>query len=483
MEIYARLEAQQVQIKNLEQAVSLKVDKPGSAGKPGDQSTASSNLVHQTKIAQLHDLIAVKNAVIAAKDEALASKDSLIAAKDEALALRDATIAQLEERNLALLSKSDRYREIIDEAADWIQEEAKNIESTFDEGDEEGAEDPVFSSEEEEEESCLDNPEEIESTSGIGRDKSDMYREAIHETADWLRSTARNIESTFDGGNEESAKDLTVDSEEKEKSSAHKPEERELTLELGQDVQEADQDRSHSPAPSSPSHTSVSREPASTSMTAELEATFHEPNLGESFLWPRRMRCAFMIKSDGRITGPIGDPFQPMSGWAVHLDVDAGRHGRPNVSLQFVINNGNKDAPVSRKEGQRTGFAITWRTGVVNDQRQMIRSFRADLVSDYQRGTMSHVPMIVDKCPDEMQQELTKLVCFTFISNSIEKPEFSATAKKPWRGLPIDVQKCLDTLFFQDEPRWFAIWFCVHSDPELAGDSWILGLQRAVNRA
>lgn len=76
------------------------------------------------------------------------------------------------------------------------------------------------------------------------------------------------------------------------------------------------------------------------------------------------MRCAFVTESDDRTTGLIGDPFQVMNGWAVHLDLDAGRHGRPNISLYFSINNGNKDGPVSRNKDQRTEFAITWRTGV-----------------------------------------------------------------------------------------------------------------------
>ena len=268
---------------------------------------------------------------------------------------------------------------------------------------------------------------------------------------------------------------------EEEESFVYKLEERDSSSEIGQYIIEADQNRSNGPAHSSPSYTIESHRPASTSLTAESEATFRASDLGEVFLWPRRMRCAFMTISGDRSTGPIGDPFQAMKGWAVYLEVDAGRHGRPNISLHFIINNGKKDAPLSRNQDQRTEFAITWRTGVVNDQRQMIGSFEAKVVSDHRRSRMPHFA-IVDICPEARQQELTKLVFFKFLSNSIEKPGFSATTKKLWRGLPIDVQQCLDTLFFQDESRWVAIWFCVDSTPELAMSGWISVLQRAVNR-
>ena len=258
-----------------------------------------------------------------------------------------------------------------------------------------------------------------------------------------------------------------IDIGEEEGPSAHKRGTRELSSDIEEEVEETDQNRSHSPASSPPSYTSVSHQPDSTSLAAETEVAFCGYSLGESFLWPPRMRCAFMMKSDDGSTGPIGDPFQPMNGWAIHLEVDAGRHGRPNISLQFSINNGKKDAPVSRKRDQRTEFAITWRTGIVNDQRPMIETFEAGLL----------------RRPDVSQQELTLLTTFTFTfkSNSIEKPELSATTRKPWKGLPKDVQHCLDVLFFQDEPRWIRLWFCVSSDPELAMNSWIKALQQAVN--
>lgn len=265
----------------------------------------------------------------------------------------------------------------------------------------------------------------------------------------------------FDAGED------SIDLDEEGELSAHKHETRESSSEIKAEIEEANQDRSQRPASSSPSHTPMSHQPASTSLAAETEVALHGYNLGESFLWPPRMRCAFMMKSDDRSTGPIGDPFQPMNGWAIHLEVDAGRHGRPNISLQFSINNGKKDAPLSRKRDQRTEFAITWRTGIGNDQRPMIETFEAGLL----RG------------PDVSQQELTLLTTFTFTfkSNSIEKPELSATTRKPWKGLPMDVQHCFDVLFFQDEPRWIRVWFCVGSDPELAMNSWIKALQQAVN--
>lgn len=148
--------------------------------------------------------------------------------------------------------------------------------------------------------------------------------------------------------------------------------------------------------------------------------------------------------------------------------------------MDFGIGNDKTDAPKSRKQDRSTEFAGTWRIGIVNDQRPMMEDFEAGIVSDCPRDRMPHLPMIVDKCPDGRQQELTTLVA-KFVSNSAEKPDFSATTRKVWRGLPIDVQKCLDVLFFRDEPRWMVVWFCVDSTPELAMSSWILALQPAVN--
>ena len=395
----------------------------------------------------------------------IANLQRQIREKDTTITSKDAAIAQTEERNLALVSESEKYREVMHEAADWLRETATKIESPPDEGDQEDA-----------------TIARIEERNFALVSQLEKYHEAMHDVADWLQEKATNIDSSFDEDDQEDATNPSVNYE-GEESFLHKLEESDPSSEIGQDIIEADQNRSNGPAHSSPSYTLESHGPASTSLTAESEATFRASDLGEVFLWPRRMRCAFMTMAGDRITGPNGDPFQAMNGWAVYLEVDAGRHGRPNISLHFIINNGKKDAPVSRNQAQHTEFAITWRTGVVNDQCQMIGSFDAHVISDYERSTKPHVAMIADKCPDERQQELTNLVTLWFKSNSFEKPEFSATTKKLWRGLPIDVQQCLDTLFFQDESRWVAIWFCVDSTPELAMSGWISALQRAVNRS
>lgn len=258
---------------------------------------------------------------------------------------------------------------------------------------------------------------------------------------------------------------------------------KESSSDTEENLEEADLYRSHHPTLSLESHTEVSHQPASTSFAAETESTLRASDLEEDFRWPGRMGCAFMTESANRSTGPIGDPFQAMNGWAVDLEVDAGRHGRPNISLHFSINKGKKDEPVSRKLDRRTEFAVTWRTGVVDDQRPMIEAFEAVVVSDDPRIEMPNLRVIVDKRPDKTQQDLTNLIAITFKSNSVEKPEFSATTKKLWRGLPTDVQQSLDILFFIDEPRWVTIWFFVDSTPELAMSSWISALHRTMNRS
>ena len=192
------------------------------------------------------------------------------------------------------------------------------------------------------------------------------------------------------------------------------------------------------------------------------------------------MRCAFMVKSNDKNRGPVRDPFRAMNGWAVYLDVSAGRHGRPNISLQFNINNGKKDARVSRNPDQRTDFDITWCTGVTNDQRPLIEKFEACVVSEYPRNWIPPLIMRADNLSRGNQQEGAKLVTLTFKSNGEEKLGYTATDRKPWRGLNTDIQQCLDTLFFQDEPLWMTIWFCVDSNPDLAISTWILSLQHAV---
>lgn len=240
---------------------------------------------------------------------------------------------------------------------------------------------------------------------------------------------------------------------------------RELFLYSQRDPEETDADRNRGPALSPLSNTQASHPTASSSKETEIEPTLHAPNLEETFPWPRPMRCAFVVKSGDRSTGPAGDPFQATNGWAVRLGVDAGRHGRPTISLHFAINNGKKDAPLSRNRDQRTEFAITWLTSAVNYGRPMIEDF-----------------VMINKS-SRSQQELTKFMAVTFKRNGEVKPNFSATAKKPWKGLHADVQLCLDNLFLSNEPQFMTIWFCVDSTPKSAMSTWLSAIQRAVKQS
>lgn len=188
LETHLEVERQNSRIAKLEQEVhDLKMDMRVPAGKPDEQafhsvmSPGSSNLNFREEYTHLQRLISEKDAMIAGKDAALASMGA-------AMSEKDAAIRQFEESNSALLSQSDMYREMIDESADRLEDKARSIESTFDEG-----------------ESTLEN----------GPTKSDMYRETVHEAADWLRE-AISTKSTFDGADEEGAKDPTSEDEEKE---------------------------------------------------------------------------------------------------------------------------------------------------------------------------------------------------------------------------------------------------------------------------
>lgn len=419
LEAQLEVERQKSRIKDLEQKVhTLEVEKGLSAQKPDDQALRPAVTT------------GIPDFILQDKIETLETQ----------LEAKNTKIAQQAEEVSALLEKVRIYREVCSEVAAKLREAATLLESNLDEDDDDIVrEDAAFQG------------ENGESMAGATAEEHELQKELTP------RVSVNNTN--------ESAKPLSTSP----------------PTEIEEDIEEADQGRSHSPALRSPSHTFVSDWPASTSLAVEKGATLRASNLKETFLWPRRMRCAFMTKADDNSIGPIGDPFQAMNGWAVHLEIDAGRHGRPNISLHFSINNGKPDAPVSRKRDQRTEFAVTWRTSGVNDQSPMIETFEAGFVSDYPRSRMPDLPMIVDKCPGGRQQELTNLIALGFRSNSIEKPEFSATTKKLWRGLPIDVQQCLDILFFRDEPRVVTIWFCVESSPELAMRTWILALQRAVN--
>ena len=260
----------------------------------------------------------------------------------------------------------------------------------------------------------------------------------------------------------------TEEAEEQEGPSAQASETRELSPETEEDIEQTEQDRSYDLGLSPTSDASVSHQPAPLSVAPEIQPTLRSSNPRQIFHWPRRMRCGFWFESRGRKSKPLGNPVEAMNGWAVYLDVDAGRHGRPTISLYFSFNNGKKDVPVSRKRDQRTDFAITWRTGVGNDQHPMIAKFKAHILSEIFKI--------------EKQREPIKLVEIKFESNSIEKPPFSATDKKPWKGLPTDVQQCLETFFFTDEPLSMTIRFCIDSNPEIASMNWGSALQRAVEQ-
>ena len=277
----------------------------------------------------------------------------------------------------------------------------------------------------------------------------------------------------------ELAKDHTTESE-KEEPSVQTFEAKESSQQIEEDVEETDKDKRHDPTLMPLSNTFVSPQPALSSLIAESEPTLPAPNI---LFWPHPMRCALMFKVGKSSRGPIGDPFQAMNGWEVRLNVAAGLHGRPTINLHFKINTGRKDAPVSQNRDHRTEFTLTWFTGVANHGHPMIRNLEAHVASKSPPSKVHHFDPLANKLSGDRQQDLTKLVAVTFKSNSMEKPLFSATTRKPWKGLPIDVQQCLDILFFYDKPLWMTIWFCADSDPEVAMPAWLLAVQRAVEQS
>ncbi len=277
----------------------------------------------------------------------------------------------------------------------------------------------------------------------------------------------------------EHAKDPTTESE-KEESSAQRFEASDSSQRIEEDVEETYKDKRHDPTLTPRSDTFVSHQPAPTSLITELDPTLPAPSI---LTWPHPMRCALMVNFEKRSRGPVGDPYQAMNGWQVQLDVANGLHGRLAISLRFKINTGKKDGPVSRARDQRIEFAITWYTGVANHGHPMIRNLEAQVASKSPPSKVHHFTPVANKLSDDRQQDLTKLVAVTFKSNSMEKPLFSATTRKPWKGLPMDVQQCLDILFFYDKPLWMTIWFCADSDPEVAMPTWLLAVQRAVEQS
>lgn len=468
LEAQLEVQHQKTRIKELEQKVhALEEDKRLSARKPDNQplqpamATSSSDPALRDEIAQLH-----------------------------------ATIAERDETVSALLTVVRKYHERLNQMSGGLREAAAEIESKQDEVFRDIPGYVVAAIHNRNRQSATETAAEEHqprkesktkvSVTDTDNSKPSSTPPTIGFQAEILHQVPPATPSKFPA---DSASNPTAPSQpncadgEEEELCAYKSKTKESSSDTEEDVEEADLDRSRRPTLSLESHPFVSHQPASTSFATETETALRASDSGEGLRWPSRMRCAFMTKSADRSTGPIGDPFQATNGWAVHLEVDAGLHGRPNISLHFSINKGRKHEPVSRRSDRLTEFVVAWRTGVVDDQRPMIEAFEAAVVSDYPRSEMPQLRMVVDERPNKRQQDLTNLLALKFKSNGIEKPEISATAKKPWRGLPTDVQQSFDILFFVDEPRWVTIWLCVGSTSELAMSSWISALQRAVNRS
>ena len=267
----------------------------------------------------------------------------------------------------------------------------------------------------------------------------------------------------------------SLDSEE-EKPSVQTFEKEKSSPNIEQSANETDQHRGHNPELRPLPNASASDQPASTSLTTVVEPTLRASNSEEIFPWPLPMRCAMMVKYEDRSVGPIGDPYRAMNGWTVQLRVDPGRHGRPTINLIFGFNNSKKDTRLSRNPVQRTDLFAIWRTGVFRENCPMIENLGFGVVDDPQ-SILHHLVW------ESGQQELPKVMTFKFDCNGLEMPGIEATAKKPWRGLHEDVQRCLDTFFCHGVPSGMILWFCVDSSPELAMNTWLPALQRAAGQS
>ena len=199
----------------------------------------------------------------------------------------------------------------------------------------------------------------------------------------------------------------------------------------------------------------------------------------------RPIRCAFSIGTSAEErTIPIGNPFQDIPGLLVEMDVCAGRDGPLQLGLIIRIRKNHKDRKVQTahyKRSQHYSFTVSWRLGVIDGKRMLdyLVFWKATQCGDFIE--MIKRFGIVDSYPSENGDKLDRLVSMTFLSHSFSGPEISAVEKKPWKGLPTEIQHGFDCLFFGKGRNMLTVCFLADPDISMAFRDWMCIWQNAAN--
>ena len=190
-----------------------------------------------------------------------------------------------------------------------------------------------------------------------------------------------------------------------------------------------------------------------------------------SVIDPQPRYCAIMVSPVDNIDDSyfLGNMFETPEDVAVQLKVDAGRYGKPQLTLSFKI-----------QDSESTAFTASWRPGVQQKGQYMIDHFESHVLADVELGTHPHYNFIYKHCKESEKEGVTsRIVALDFISNAVHSTNVN---EEDLSLLSEDNQEAIRRILSAAVPQHVCVWFRPKPNADTAHKHWINFLGQAINK-
>ena len=190
-----------------------------------------------------------------------------------------------------------------------------------------------------------------------------------------------------------------------------------------------------------------------------------------SVIDPQPRYCAIMVcpvdnKDDPSVLGNI---FNIPEDVEVQLKVDAGRYGKPQLTLSFKI-----------QDSESKAFTASWRPGVSQNNQFMIDQFQSYVLADVELGVHPHFGFIYGHCKESEKEGVTsRIVALDFISYAVHSTNVN---EEDLSLLSEDNQKTFRRILSPAVPQHVCVWFRPKPNADTAHKEWINFLGQAINK-